>query len=138
VDEELALEVLPLLRSYAGAHPEDSVQLIGEEASAVVTTNPLLIFKPHRRELLHVPPLKLRAAGREITLGPGKSVWLCSEDDDPRLEALASWLAEGLTRLYPEITFNAVGDIIPGRKVAMRMAENGIAYVGGGRDADEA
>jgi len=128
VDREIAEEVLPLLRDYGETHPQDSVQVVEEGASIVVTRNPLLIFMPHRVELLHVPPLKLQAAGREIVLGPEKSIWLCSEREDPRLDALASWLAEGLARLYPEITFNAVGDIIPGRKVAMRMAEKGFLY----------
>ncbi len=128
VDGELSEEAIPLLREYGDTHPENPLLVEEEGAPALVTRNPLLILKPHRWELLHVPPLRLKAAGREITLRPERSVWLCSECADPRLDALASWLAERLARLYPEISFNAVGDIIPGRKVAMKMASHGFLY----------
>lgn len=128
VNDDLESQLSPLLRDFGSLNPDRPIREVEEGGSLLLTRNPLVLFKPYRWELLRFPPLTLKTAGKEMVLEPGWSIWLFSERDEAGIEELASYLSVRLASLYPEITFNAAGDIIPGRKVAMRMAEKGFLY----------
>jgi poly-gamma-glutamate synthesis protein (capsule biosynthesis protein) len=128
IDGDLAGEIAPLVRRFQDAYADNPVEVVEDGGSVLITRVPILTHKLYKQEILKVPALRLRAGGREKILRQARSIWLCGEEGDERTEELAAFLAGELARLHPEITFNAVGDIIPGRKVAMKMAQNGVLY----------
>ncbi len=128
IDTDLAGEIAPLLQRFQEAYADTPLEIVVDGGSAVITRVPFFIFKGYRREILKVPALRLRAGGREEILRQARSIWFCGEEGDARAEELAAFLARELAALHHEITLNAVGDIIPGRKVAMKMAQNGALY----------
>ncbi|MBC7247577.1 MAG: CapA family protein [Actinobacteria bacterium] len=128
VDGDLAGEITPLVQRFQDARADDPVEVVEDGGSVVITRVPFFVFKGYRREILSVPALRLWAGDRERILRQARSIWLCGDEDGGRTEELADFLARELAALHPEITLNAVGDIIPGRKVAMKMAQNGVLY----------
>ncbi len=128
VEKDLEDEIVPLLRRFQEAYAENPVELVEDGGSVVITRVPFLVFKGYKHEVLEIPALRLRAGDREKILRQARSIWLCGEEGDERVRELATFLAHELAALHPEVTFNAVGDIIPGRKVAMKMAQNGVLY----------
>lgn len=128
VDDDLAGEITPLFQRFQNAYADNPVECVEVGGSVVITKIPFLAFKQYKQEILKVPALRLRAGSGEKILRQARSIWLCGEEDDERTEELATFLARELAALHPEVTLNAVGDIIPGRKVAMKMAQNGVLY----------
>lgn len=128
VDGDLVDEITHLLERFQNAYADNPIEYVEEDGSVVITRIPFLTFKQYKQEVLKIPALRLRTGSRERVLRQARSIWFCCDEDDERAEELAAFLAQELATLHPEITFNAVGDIIPGRKVAMKMAQNGVLY----------
>ena len=80
------------------------------------------------------PPLVLVAGDRSITLRPARKYWfmtrkegLVLSNEDASVKDLERYLEEYVAK-RPRVNMNVVGDIIPGRHVAEKMAQHGTAY----------
>lgn len=128
VAEEAEEDILPLVEAFRAERPDIPVALGGDACNTFIGSSPARGAGGIKRLLLYLPPLVLVAGSREATLRPSRSLWLSSDLEDAGVDELAAYIKSGLAMSYSEVTLNVVGDIIPGRNVARRMAERGTMY----------
>lgn len=120
--------IQPLLIEFQREHPGIDFESVDRGFNAVVSEFPPVHAYSYRKEFLQIPPLVLKAGGFQTVLRQACGYWLCSEIEDERIECLTDFLEERLSAVFSVKTMNFVGDIIPGRNVARRMAEHGVLY----------
>lgn len=122
----------PLIDGYSKSHPELKISYGGADPDVVIASDKRAGFKA--TEVVASPPLVLKAGNRSITLRPERSYWfltrkggLLFEHDDAAVSDLEEYLADYQEDL-PTMSMNALGDILPGRHVAEKMAQHGTDY----------
>lgn len=130
IDPEISGELGPLIEEFLGTSPDVDVNysdyLEEEDCNTTIDAHPSL--EGFQCEIFQLPGVVLRAGSIERVLTPPKNYWLASEYSSEEVAALAKYLQESYAREHPPFTMNVLGDIIPGRHVAEKMARQGILY----------
>jgi poly-gamma-glutamate synthesis protein (capsule biosynthesis protein) len=136
----LTLELSPEAKQDLGAVVDEYARSHRDLKIEYGATDPDVIIGGERRPGFRAtliearPPLVLKAGRRSMTLRPRKAYWfqartggLLLANEDSSVSDLEDYL-KAYQAEKPTATLTAVGDIIPGRHVAERMAQHGTAY----------
>lgn len=125
-------DVKPLIDEYARTHR--GLDIIYSDKDPDIIVGPGVQPGFTSKRLTVVPPLELVAGIRTIRLRDGRYYWFNArklgfiiKNPDEGVEGLENYVAKQFND-KPVVTVNAVGDIIPGRHVAEKMAKYGVAY----------
>ncbi len=128
VGSDMEPHVQPLLTEFQEENPEIEVECAKTGFNTIISALPPVTPYGYRTEVLRIPSLLLRAGGFQGVLRPAYGYFLNSRITDDRIGKLAAFLEQNLPAAFPAYTMNIMGDIIPGRNVAKRMAERGFLY----------
>lgn len=121
-------ELQPLIAGFQSERPDICLRLEKQHCNAMINALPTILAQTYQKEIFCLPQLLLKTGERENILRPAWGCWLCSSLEDDRIADLASYLESGLSTALKPTIMNIVGNIIPGRNVARRMAERGTLY----------
>lgn len=132
VCEEAREKFTPVLEQLSGMNPSFTLQLGSENPDIVIDVDRKDGF--HSFEVETFPPLEIIAGKKTITLREKESYWLSYRKEgllfkkvDPNVISIKRHLQKHFGP-PPATTMNAVGDIVPARHVAEKMAEHGVEY----------
>lgn len=132
ISSEAKQDLGHLIDGYLESHPELMIRYVIKDPDVVIAPEKRPGFKAV--EVVAHPSLVLKAGSRSITLREKRSYWfmtrrggLLLEHDDAAVAGLERFLA-GHQDSLPTASMNAVGDIVPARHVAEKMAEHGVEY----------
>jgi len=125
ITDDLRSEFQPKIDQYRKLHPEIKIEYSQNDPKIIIDFYP----KDHYQNFLikKIPSLILSATGQKRLLRPEKNYWFISQKIDKNILDLENYL-KSFYRQDSVITLNAVGDIIPGRTVALKMAQKGTNY----------
>ena len=125
-DKEIENEIVALVQKFQKENP--NINLVYSETNENTTINTNPIKQKFQAEIYSLPDLILKSGNSEKNLRLPKKYWLASDMDDDNVKKLGNFLKDNLGTNEQDISLTTVGDIIPGRTVAQKMAQNGTAY----------
>lgn len=132
VDEDIKPLIQKSISDFSETNSGIKVEYVNGKAEVVIAPRMISGWKCEKIEIN--PPLELIGRNRKLTLKEKKIIWVnirksgfIFRSPSETAARLMNYLKNKYKRV-PDVVLHAVGDIIPGRKVAKKMRDKGVEY----------